>query len=695
MPSDADEDASDRSRWTGWAGVGWCTFYGSGIIGTLVLYGLLQERVMAQPYSGGEYFKWSLFLVLCNRIAAIAFCVCMILSNGEQWRMVAPMWKYFVVSGSIVIASSCQYEALKYVSFPVQMLGKSFKMMPVMLWGMVISQKRYSLVDWLVAAAVTEGVVQFLMFGPIDARHNKGNSMYGLGLLVVFLFFDGFTSTQEEKLFRDNGTSKFNQMLYVNLGSAIISLGGLIFSGHLPLALGFVDRHPSLMLDAGLLSFSAVGAQFFIFSMVKEFGALVFAATMNVRQVFSVLLSYVSYGHRITVPQTAGLIQIFGALFYKTYRSIADQRDEAKPLLKSQEAAAGGNSRQAAGAPDSGGLQGLLALLLLGSLLRLTEAGLQVLRQLLLRPGHVLEAVVRVPRKVIVPVGVLAEDRLVLQQLARGIPATVAGDVLEELGRCLQPGGDLAEIPERGGLARQQFREAQPPPARLTVSAPMAYTRSLVVLASVALASASLLRNADGDKACVAEDLKQRAQLQNKLAGICEDMCKEVQAYPKCSCPDFVEPDSTPGVMTWDELLSYMDQLAQWGRDSIKGWHKQASQLQVRDDPPELPEQGYHGEGVAYKNHTAYPSDWGNEYGPNGPGAEHSKDAEEGEEHDEQEEGGVRAQQKNKKEAAAPAAQTHGRLVTPCAFSLPALPPTPFGGRRHFTSDSRRRGGRI
>jgi hypothetical protein len=31
------------------------------------------------------------------------------------------------------------------VSFAVQMLGKSFKMMPVMIWGMIISGKSYSI----------------------------------------------------------------------------------------------------------------------------------------------------------------------------------------------------------------------------------------------------------------------------------------------------------------------------------------------------------------------------------------------------------------------------------------------------------------------------------------------------------------------------------------------------------------------
>merc|ERR1740127_409696 len=83
------------------------------------------------------------------------------------------------------------------------------------------------------------------------------------------------------------------------------------------------------------------------------------------------------------------------------------------------------------------------------------------------------------------------------------------------------------------------------------------------------------------ETACAAEDLKHRAQVQNKLAGICEDMCKEVGAYPKCAqCPGFVAPDATPGVMTWEELLVHMDNLVEWGQESIKSWKKTASALQ-------------------------------------------------------------------------------------------------------------------
>jgi adenosine 3'-phospho 5'-phosphosulfate transporter B2 len=121
----------------------WCLFYAGGIIGTLVVYGILQERVMTINYGGpnGELFEYSIFLIFINRVAAVVYAVAMALWYRESLVNKAPLWKYLFVSLSNVYASTCQYEALKYISFSVQQLGKSFKMMPVMIWGMIISQR--------------------------------------------------------------------------------------------------------------------------------------------------------------------------------------------------------------------------------------------------------------------------------------------------------------------------------------------------------------------------------------------------------------------------------------------------------------------------------------------------------------------------------------------------------------------------
>merc|ERR1719491_589139 len=101
-------------------------------------------------------------------------------ASGEKLWNNAPLWKYGIISFANVYASACQYEALKYVSFAVQMLGKSFKMMPVMVWGMVINGKRYKLQDWLGAAAVTAGVAEFLATGPTASASSGGSNVRGL-----------------------------------------------------------------------------------------------------------------------------------------------------------------------------------------------------------------------------------------------------------------------------------------------------------------------------------------------------------------------------------------------------------------------------------------------------------------------------------------------------------------------------------
>jgi adenosine 3'-phospho 5'-phosphosulfate transporter B2 len=314
----------------------WCLFYSTGIIATLVVYGLLQENIMTHGYGpDGALFSFSLFLVFWNRVAAALYAVAMAVWYRESLRNNAPLWRYLIVSLANVYASACQYEALKYVSFAVQQLGKSFKMMPVMMWGIIISRKTYSVLDWLIAALVTVGVTEFLLTGPISSNEGASNSWKGLALLVVFLALDGLTSTMQEKLFKENKTTKYNQMMYVNILSSIVSMITLVSTGTLVPSFQFFATYPEIITDTAVLSASAVAGQSFIYSEVKEFGALVLAATMNVRQVVSIVFSYMIHGHSITGLQVLGLVVTFCALFYKSYVGLAAEptKEEQSSLL--------------------------------------------------------------------------------------------------------------------------------------------------------------------------------------------------------------------------------------------------------------------------------------------------------------------------------------------------------------------------
>jgi adenosine 3'-phospho 5'-phosphosulfate transporter B2 len=319
-----------------------------GVVGMLGTYGFLQERIMAAPYGAGttaEYFKYTVFLVFLNRVVSAAFAFFMVLLKGESIKNGPPLWKYAAVSVSNVVATTCQYEALKFVSFPVQMLGKSSKMVPVMGWGIAISGKSYKLMDWMIALAVTGGCTVFLVGGNIlsnkeqDAGKSEGVMLASIGLLLMlgYLACDGFTSTLQEKIFKDHNVTPYNQMLYVNLFSILVSCGALVAFGGFPQSFAFATRHPGFLADALLLSFSATFGQVFIYSTIFWFGALVFAATMNLRQLVSILISISYYAHPVTWIQWCGVALCFGGLFLKTYLGhLAYKEKEKKDGEKGQ-----------------------------------------------------------------------------------------------------------------------------------------------------------------------------------------------------------------------------------------------------------------------------------------------------------------------------------------------------------------------
>ena len=103
----------------------------TGVVGALLIYGVLQERIMTRPYGEGddaERFTFSVFLVMNNRCVSMIVAALVLALKRGLVSPVAPIYSYAAVSGSNVVATTCQYEALKYVSFPVQTLGKCAKM---------------------------------------------------------------------------------------------------------------------------------------------------------------------------------------------------------------------------------------------------------------------------------------------------------------------------------------------------------------------------------------------------------------------------------------------------------------------------------------------------------------------------------------------------------------------------------------
>ena len=163
------QEKSNASDQTSVMNKAWSTemlLCGGGILFFFLLYGIIQERIMTRPYEdGGPLFTYSAYLVLSNRVVAILTAVSILLYSGQSLKIVAPWYTYLGISISNTIATFCQYEALKYVSFPTQTLGKCGKTIPVLILGTLISGKKYGVSDYVICVLITLGCTIFVLTG--------------------------------------------------------------------------------------------------------------------------------------------------------------------------------------------------------------------------------------------------------------------------------------------------------------------------------------------------------------------------------------------------------------------------------------------------------------------------------------------------------------------------------------------------
>ncbi|XP_077568308.1 adenosine 3'-phospho 5'-phosphosulfate transporter 1 [Stigmatopora nigra] len=299
-------------------------FCAAGLQASYLTWGVLQERVMTRSYGAsatnedGERFKDSQFLVFMNRILALTVSGlwCFLFKQPHHGT---PMYKYSFASLSNIMSSWCQYEALKYISFPTQVLAKASKVIPVMLMGKMVSQKSYEYWEYLTAALISVGVSMFLLSSPAD-KHlpTRVTTFSGVVILGGYVVFDSFTSNWQDNLFKYK-MSSVQMMFGVNLFSCLFTIFSLLEQGAFFDSLAFMARHSEFAFHAVLLSVCSACGQLFIFYTINQFGAAVFTIIMTLRQAFAILLSCFLYGHAVSAVGGVGVAVVFLALFLRVY----------------------------------------------------------------------------------------------------------------------------------------------------------------------------------------------------------------------------------------------------------------------------------------------------------------------------------------------------------------------------------------
>jgi solute carrier family 35 (adenosine 3'-phospho 5'-phosphosulfate transporter), member B2 len=312
-----------------WGKLGFCF---AGLQASYLVWGVVQEQLMTTEYSIGK-FRSSTFCVFANRF--LALIISMLIVGYQKYNSIesvgeskvvkdVPFYYYAPSSLSNTISSWAQYEALKFISFPTQVLSKSCKIIPVMIVGILLNRKSYPVQEYFEAAAITMGVALFTFSEKTPSHDERTDSAYGLTLLGLYLLCDSFTSQWQSRVFKQFNINQYQMMLGVNIWSMAMTGVSLISSGDFLPSLAFILADSKAFLHMMLLSITSATGQLFIFYTIKELGPVVFTIIMTTRQIFSLFISWWLFSHPMSPMGVVSALGVFGVVFNRIYRKGSD-----------------------------------------------------------------------------------------------------------------------------------------------------------------------------------------------------------------------------------------------------------------------------------------------------------------------------------------------------------------------------------
>ena len=224
-------------------------------------------------------------------------------------------------------------------------------MAPVLFVARFIYKKIYNRRQWAATWIIVLGCATYIFSRPIsndgdvtlsEAATTEGAStltsgtlgplggLIGAAFILAYLFFDGLTSTTQERYFGISHTPTrplnpdspvLDQLIWINIFASVISLLACVASWNSTFApsLALLMSSPRLMLDLALLALTSSVGLILLLNSITSFGALNTATVMTLRQFTSILINAGIFGDFTVLGPIGwtGIGWVIGGLFVK------------------------------------------------------------------------------------------------------------------------------------------------------------------------------------------------------------------------------------------------------------------------------------------------------------------------------------------------------------------------------------------
>lgn len=170
-----------------------------GIMASFVCYGLLLEYTT----SGGRKLHELSFLFVTSGLYTLTAAAGRYVR--DETPSTIPPARFAILGLTSMGSTFTSVRSLRYVIYPIQVLAKSCKPVPVMLMGTLMG-KRYDFRKYINVVMIVSGVALFMGSGDKskggagDDDKSTSSQLFGILLLFISLCFDGGTGAYEDKL---------------------------------------------------------------------------------------------------------------------------------------------------------------------------------------------------------------------------------------------------------------------------------------------------------------------------------------------------------------------------------------------------------------------------------------------------------------------------------------------------------------
>ncbi|KAM6494112.1 UAA transporter [Amanita muscaria] len=270
--------------------------------------------------------------------------------------------RYFQCSVFITSAAPFGFAALSYISYPAMVLGKSCKLVPVMIMNVLLYRRKFAPHKYLVVLMVTTGITVFMGLGGESKGKAKSHgstngeatpyaNLIGTVYLLINLALDGAVNSTQDEIFARHKVTGQQMMFWINIFcTAISTILSILPLPYIPVihpstdgrtelagALAFVRTHPSIIIPLAQFAFTGALGQLFIFETLQHFGSLTLVTITLTRKLFTMLLSVVVYKHKLTMGQWLGAAIVFAGISVEAFVKRKDIH--AKRVIQEKEKA--------------------------------------------------------------------------------------------------------------------------------------------------------------------------------------------------------------------------------------------------------------------------------------------------------------------------------------------------------------------